>query len=989
MTAAPITSETTTPRNKVHGFLLSLTGGAPVYPLVILTGLLAVDELDRVAFGILLPEIRAEFGLNLQAVLSVVALASLVALLIQVPIAFYADRLPRSKIAVAGAVVWMFFTGMTGLAFGVIMLSIARAGSGLGKAVVDPTHNSLLSDYYDIPVRPRVFSFHRAGSVVGLTVGPLAAGLLAYWLGWRAPFIIFMFPTLVFVLLGRRLVEPLRGTWERRAAGAAEEAIDTEDIPPSFAESWRIVWQVGTLRRIFYSLPFLAVAIIGLATLSSLQYAQTFGLDERARGFVASIVEPVQLIGLFAGIPIATRLMKRDPGLILKFIGLVNAGLALCWVGFALAPNVYVAVGISMLTAALVSLIGPGLAAALSIATPPKVRSFGYAVAALWILPGLIVLPIIGGVADTYGIRTGLLLLVPVFLIGSVLIASASTQVAADVTQVWTSAAAQSEVLYQRRQGLVKMLLVRGLDVGYDGVQVLFKVDFEVDEGEIVALLGTNGSGKSTLLKAISGLVEASAGAVIFDGRDMTYAPPHEVAGLGITQVPGGQGVFPTLTVKENLHLAGWLHRKDKNRVKVATEEVLELFPILRERLEEPAGNLSGGQQQMLTLGMAFIERPRLLMIDELSLGLAPVVVGQLLQIVERIREAGTTIIVVEQSVNVALTIAERAYFMEKGEIRFEGPTAELLERPDILRSVYLEGAASRGAELAASRTHDSETAALVERPTRIEVQSISKRFGGIHALRDVSFTAGAGEILGFIGPNGAGKTTLFDAISGFIRVEGGRVILTGENGPIELTNEKAEQRAQRGIGRSFQDGRLFPGLTVSETIAVALERHVAVRDPIAAALHLPAVSDSESQVRLRVDELIELMGLGAFRDKFCRELSTGSRRIVDMACLLAHHPTALLLDEPSSGIAQREAEALGPLLLKIRDTLGATILLIEHDLPLLTSVADRLVAMHLGEIVTVGLPAEVVSHPVVVESYLGTSEAAIARSGSGNTPTS
>ncbi|MSZ30303.1 MAG: ATP-binding cassette domain-containing protein, partial [Actinobacteria bacterium] len=353
------------------------------------------------------------------------------------------------------------------------------------------------------------------------------------------------------------------------------------------------------------------------------------------------------------------------------------------------------------------------------------------------------------------------------------------------------------------------------------------------------------------------------------------------------------------------------------------------------------------------------------------------------------IREAGTTIIVVEQSVNVALTIAQRAYFMEKGEIRFEGPTAELLERPDILRSVYLEGAASRGAALAASRSHDSDVAKVAERPTRLEVQNISKRFGGIHALRDVSFTAGAGEILGFIGPNGAGKTTLFDAISGFIRVESGRVILAGEEGPIELTSQRAEQRARHGIGRSFQDGRLFPGLTVSETIAVALERHVAVRDPIAAALHLPAVSDSESQVRLRVDELIDLMGLGAFRDKFCRELSTGSRRIVDMACLLAHHPTALLLDEPSSGIAQREAEALGPLLMKIRDTLGATILLIEHDLPLLTSVADRLVALHLGEVVTVGLPADVVSHPVVVESYLGTSEAAIARSGSGNTPTS
>ena len=980
-------SATTTPPRGLRARLLERTGGAPIYPLLVLTGLLAVDELDRAAFAILLPEIRTAFGLNLSAVLGVVALASLVALLIQVPIAFWSDRLPRTRIALLGAVVWMAFTGLTGAAMSVLVLSIARAGSGLGKAVVDPTHGSLLSDYYDIPHRPRVFSIHRAGSVIGLTIGPLAAGLIAYWTNWRVPFFVFMVPTLVFVILGLRLREPKRGVWEKRAAGAAEDAVETEDLPPSFAESWRIVWQVGTLRRIFYALPFLAVALIGLASLTSLHYSQTFGLDERARGIVAACVEPAALIGLFVGIPIATRLLQRDPGLVLKFIALVNAIVAALWVGFALAPNIVVAVAIAVTTVALISITTPGIGASLSLATPPKVRSFGYAVAALWILPGLVVLPIIGQIADHHGVRVGLLVLTPVFLVGSFILASAGTQVAADLKQVWTSAAAQSEVLYQRRQGLVKLLLVRGLDVGYDGVQVLFGVDFEVDEGEIVALLGTNGSGKSTLLKAISGLVEASAGAVVFDGRDMTYAPPHEVAARGITQVPGGQGVFPTLTVRENLQLAGWLHRRDRAAARARTEEVLDLFPILRERMEEPAGNLSGGQQQMLTLGMAFIERPRLLMIDELSLGLAPAVVGQLLEIVRRIRDAGTTIIVVEQSVNVALTIAERAYFMEKGEIRFEGPTAELLERPDILRSVYLEGAASRGAALAAARTTERTALPPAERPVRLEVRDVSKRFGGIHALRDVSFDAHEAEILGFIGPNGAGKTTLLDAICGFIPTDAGRVAMLHEGRAVDLTREPAEARARLGLGRSFQDGRLFPGLTVAETIAVALECRVEVRDPIAAALHLPAVGDSEAAVAERVEELIELMGLGAFRDKFTRELSTGSRRIVDMACVLAHQPSVLLLDEPSSGIAQREAEALGPLLLRIRDALDATILIIEHDLPLLTSVADRLVALDLGAIVTIGDPAEVVSHPTVVESYLGTSETAIARSGTAGAP--
>ena len=227
-------------------------------------------------------------------------------------------------------------------------------------------------------------------------------------------------------------------------------------------------------------------------------------------------------------------------------------------------------------------------------------------------------------------------------------------------------------------------------------MQVLFDVDMEVDEGTCVALLGTNGAGKSTLLKAISGVVEADRGTVIFDGREMTHAPPNEIAAFGIRQVPGGQGVFLNLTVDENLHCASWLHRHDKEAMEEGIERVLALFPVLADRIDDPAGNLSGGQQQMLALGMAFLSKPRLLMIDELSLGLAPVVVAQLLPLIDRLRESGTTIILVEQSVNLALTVADTAYFMERGQIRFHGPTAELLNRPDLMRSVFIEGASSK-----------------------------------------------------------------------------------------------------------------------------------------------------------------------------------------------------------------------------------------------------------------------------------------------------
>jgi ABC-type branched-subunit amino acid transport system ATPase component/predicted MFS family arabinose efflux permease len=989
MTAADTTAPDTTPQpmpgNWFARWCDRTTGGAALFPLVVLFGLNAVDELGRYAFGVLLPNIRDDFGVSTQGILTVVAFGLVGGLILALPIGFFADRFNRIHIIIIAGIVLGTFTVLTAFAVTIVMLAIARAGAELGRGVNDPVHNSLIPDYYDVGVRPRVYAVHRSANSVGQALGPLLGGIIAYFLGWRAPFLFFAIPTAIFVILAFRLREPIRGHYERRHMGATEEVAQTEEAAPSWAESWRIVWQVRTLRRIFAALPFLALGIVGLLTLVSLFYDEVFGLNEVQRGIVAAVAEPMQIVGFFIGIPIATRLMQRDPGLVLKFLAVVTGVIAVAWVALSQAPNLPVAIGMNLVISASLGLLAPGIFSVLSLAVPAKVRGFGFAVAALWVMPGLLLLPLIGGFADSYGIRTGLLLAAPVFVVGGLILASAGTQVAADIRRVWTAQAAQSEVAYERRQGRVKLLLVRGVDVHYDSVQVLFGVDFEVDEGEIIALLGTNGAGKSTLLRAISGLVEASGGAIIFDGRDMTHTPPDEIAGRGVTQVPGGQGVFPSLTVAENLRLAGWLQRREHNEVNTATERVMGYFPVLRERLQEPASNLSGGQQQMLTLGMAFIGRPRLLMIDELSLGLAPTVIAQLLDIVKALRDRGTTIILVEQSVNLALTLADEAYFMEKGEIRFHGPTAELLDRPDVLRSVFLEGAVDTAPPKPApngGRATPARVSGDGQRQTSLEVSDVSKRFGGVTALNDVSFAVPRAEILGFIGPNGAGKTTLFDVICGFLPAEGGTVRLENDRGSYDLTRRSPQARAKLGLGRSFQDGRLFPALTVQETIAVALETHVKSRSPLSAALHLPNVMLSERRVRNRVDELIDMVGLGAFRDKFVHELSTGSRRIVDLACVLAHEPTVLLLDEPSSGIAQRESEALAPLLTRVRDTLGATLLVIEHDLPLLTSISDRMIALDLGEIIAEGTPSDVVRHPAVIASYLGTTESTVARSG-------
>ena len=535
------------------------------------------------------------------------------------------------------------------------------------------------------------------------------------------------------------------------------------------------------------------------------------------------------------------------------------------------------------------------------------------------------------------------------------------------------------------------LLSCRGIDMAYGPVQILFGVDFDVHEGEMVALLGTNGAGKSTLLKGICGLVKPTKGTVTFAGEDVTNLAADVTTHRGISLMPGGKGVFPTLSVTENLRLAAWLIRNDQERIEAARKEVVELFPILGKRANQMAGDLSGGEQQMLALAGALMTRPRLLMIDELSLGLAPTVVAQLLEVVKEIHRRDTTIVIVEQSVNVALNLAERAVFMEKGEVRFEGSTADLLDRPDVLRSVFIAGAAGLGdTGQDAAAGNGAKPAAAPARaevpedaPVLLECKEITKRYGGITAVDAVDLQLRKGQILGLIGHNGAGKTTLMDCISGFNSIEAGRIHLRG----IDVTEWAPHERARGGLGRSFQDALLFPTLTVAETIAVAHERHLASKDLVAAAFQLPASYESELDVAAKVEELVELMGLGAFRDKLTGELSTGSRRIVDLACILAQDPTVLMLDEPSGGVAQKETEALGPLLLRVREHTGCSILVIEHDMPLLRTICDEMVALELGAVIAQGTPQEVLEHPRVIESYLGTDESAINRSGASGAP--
>ncbi|MCL5107627.1 MAG: ABC transporter ATP-binding protein [Chloroflexi bacterium] len=221
------------------------------------------------------------------------------------------------------------------------------------------------------------------------------------------------------------------------------------------------------------------------------------------------------------------------------------------------------------------------------------------------------------------------------------------------------------------------LLEVKDLQVAYGAISAVKGVSFGVDEGEIVTLIGANGAGKSTILKTISGIVRAKAGSVLFAGAEITQTAPHDVVKMGVCHVPEGRRIFANLTVRENL-LMGAYTRSDGDAIKGNMERVFQRFPRLKERLSQPGGTLSGGEQQMLAMGRGLMASPKILLLDEPSMGLAPILVQQIFDIIQEINQSGTSILLVEQNANMALSVANRAYVLETGTISLSGPAAEL-----------------------------------------------------------------------------------------------------------------------------------------------------------------------------------------------------------------------------------------------------------------------------------------------------------------------
>ena len=234
------------------------------------------------------------------------------------------------------------------------------------------------------------------------------------------------------------------------------------------------------------------------------------------------------------------------------------------------------------------------------------------------------------------------------------------------------------------------MLTLDDVRVYYGAIQAVKGISLEVRDRELVALIGANGAGKTTTLRTISGLYRPRTGQIRYDGRDLTAMPPHAIVGLGISQAPEGRQIFGSLTVRENLML-GTVRRQDRGAVGEDLKRVFALFPVLAERLGQAGGTLSGGEQQMLAIGRALMARPRLLLLDEPSLGLAPLLVGRIFEVIARLKAEGVTILLVEQNARQALAVADRAYVLETGRISLSGTAAELATNPEVERA-YLGG---------------------------------------------------------------------------------------------------------------------------------------------------------------------------------------------------------------------------------------------------------------------------------------------------------
>ncbi len=671
-------------------------GGA--FTFIILLVLNSLDELEAGALALLAPNIRDSFGISDGAITFIGSAAGAFVVLGAFPMGYLADRYRRAPIVGISSLAFTGFVFLTGLAVNAFTIFCTRLGAGIAKANTLPVHSSLIADTYPIQVRGRMGAINAmAGRSVG-AIAPVIIGLIVLIAGgddgWRWAFILLGLPVAVVAVLAFRIPEPVRGQWEK--SDVLDTVIESDEpgaisVEAAFAR----LRQIRTLRSVVVAFCAIGFLIFTLGVQTNIYLDDEFGLDTLERGIVASIAGVAAALFLpFVGRRF-DRLYRNDPESALRLLGYYLLPLtALIPVQF-LVPNpvafVVLSIPIQVLFTASFAMVAPTVQAIV----PYQLRGLGNALVTLYIfLVGAVGGSILAAfLIDAYGPRIAIITLaIPSIGLGAVMLLRGASSIREDLALI-AEELHEELAEHERRRDVdaaTPAIQLANVDVSYGRLQVLFGVDLEVASGETLALLGTNGAGKTTALKAISGLIVPDRGVVRHHGRTITFHSPEWRVAHGIQMLPGGRGVWPHLTVRDNLVVGAYAYRRNAEDCQRRIDGALARFPVLGGRLDDTAAQLSGGQQQALALARVMLHEPDVLLIDELSLGLAPAVVEELLVSLEDLKRQGQTMIIVEQSLNVALSIADRAVFMEKGTVRFDGPAAELVERDDLVRAVFL-----------------------------------------------------------------------------------------------------------------------------------------------------------------------------------------------------------------------------------------------------------------------------------------------------------
>ncbi|MFM8304123.1 MAG: ATP-binding protein [Actinomycetota bacterium] len=671
-------------------------GGHRVF--LVLLVLAAMEELESATIGTLAPNIRDSLNVSSGVIVFLAGASGAFLVLGALPMGWLADRFRRAPIIGGAAVFFGMCVTVSGLVVNAFQLFWTRLGVGVSKASTTTVHPSLIADQYPISVRGRISaSMQTAARAVGTLSPVIVAGiatLAGEEDGWRVAFLVLGIPAAIVGLFAFRLREPVRGQFEKR--DVLGEVIDDENPAPISVEAaFARLWQIRTIKSVVLGFAAMGFGLFTAGVLANLFLDEQYGTKTLERGVLGTIGG----VGLLIVIPFAGRyydgLYRRDPAKALRLVGLIILPAALLTPVQYFMPNaiLFTVMGIprEILLFTAFTMVGP----VITTVVPYRLRGMGSALASVYIFfigaTGGAVLSAL--LADAFGPRVAVIsLVVPSTVLGGYMIIRGAKYIRNDLSLIVAELQEEMEE-HERRLAdpeAVPVLQINNVDFAYGPVQVLFDAAFEVHRGEVLALLGTNGAGKSTLLRVIAGLGTPARGVVRLEGRTITYTTPEQPARLGIRILMGGKGIFPAMTVHENLEMAAFVYRGNREDYQRRLDRAYDLFPVLAEKRKAAAVTLSGGQQQMLALAMVLLHDPEVLAIDELSLGLAPVLVQDLLAVIERLKGEGMTIIIVEQSLNVALSIADRAVFLEKGQVRFSGPAAELAGRDDLARAVFL-----------------------------------------------------------------------------------------------------------------------------------------------------------------------------------------------------------------------------------------------------------------------------------------------------------